>query len=189
MKAQVAGAQVIQIFRLVGVSARLGRLSRVRPSAHTRTSSTPFAAPRADDPLRHRYGEHPPGSARGRRRRHRRRLAHSARRGMGSHRPRPRDPGQSRSDAAARAARPHAHGRRRRARTRGRTSGTHLQPRPRHSAFDTGRSRAGARATCAPHRLAMRDQSMQSSVDSRPAVDESVDVAVIGAGVSGLSVL
>ncbi len=64
--------------------------------------------------------------------------------------PRPRDPGQSRSDAAARAARPHARGRRRRARTRGRTPGPHLQSRPRHSAFDAGRSRADARATCAP---------------------------------------
>ena len=55
-----------------------------------------------------------------------------------------------------------------------RTSGTHLQSRPRHSALDPCRSRAGARATCAP-------------VPPCARVTDDVDVAVVGAGVSGLS--
>ena len=117
MKAQIeAGAQVIQIFdSWAGALSSADYREFVLP--HTRTIFDAIRGTgRADDSLRHRHGEHPAGSARGRRRRHRRRLAHSARRGMGSHRPRPRHPGQSRSDAAARAARPHAHGRRRRAR-------------------------------------------------------------------------
>ena len=87
---------------------------------------------------------------------------------------RPRGPGQPRSDAAARAAAADARPGGRHPAARRRPARAHLQSRSRHPAVHAGRTRADARAVRSP-RVAPAD------------ADTTVDVAIVGGGISGLA--
>ena len=89
-----------------------------------------------------------------------------------AHRLRPRHSGQPRPDAAARPDRPPARRSGRCAGASGRPTGTHLQPRSRHSAADAARARPGARALRAPTHGAMTTGVLLMAHGTPSSMDE-----------------